>query len=188
MAPNRIGPTVGQSLAQSMATLGAILKEMREGAAVAGGHGLVSHFREVLGISPEVAHLDIVDMQGTITSATSITQPSTVRVHGEMDFEVYGITAYVDPLASPMTTPDALVDIFWNVRESGRSFDVFTTNQCMLAWNNISGPIAPVFFERSLYKFRAGSEIKTTLSVTSGATITTRKAGVVLYGNLIRRK
>jgi hypothetical protein len=129
--------SLSEALVRSFKNIEGLLAELREG----GGRGLSAHFRDVLGITPEVAHLDVVDMPGTVTSSTSITQPSTVRVHSEMDFEVFGISAYISALATNFVD---VALITFNIRESGRSFDMFTSDPNLSSFMNTSGSLPPM--------------------------------------------
>ncbi len=146
--------------------------------------GLRAHFRDVLGISPEVAHLDAIVLEGTVTSSTSITQPTSVRVPADYDFELFGIGACISNPSD--TTADAAL-VSFNIREQGRNFDIFTSNVPLQQFVSTTGPNAPLLFERGLYKFSAGSDIKGTLYAKSGWGGGAKYVWVTLLGNMIRK-
>lgn len=161
--------------------LSELVKSLRE----EGRSYLQNHFKDVLGISPEVARLDVITLEATIASSTSITQPGPVRVHSDMDFEVFGIGGYI---SNPSDSSANFGLITVNVKEVGRNFDMFTSNLAMAQLLTTGAAYGPVMLDRGLYKFSKGSDIKATFYCASGWAGGTKTCGITLWGNLIRSR
>lgn len=147
--------------------------------------GLWSHIRSVNDLIPEVAQLDSLVFEGTFTSATSITQPTDIKIPTGYYFDMYGVQTYLE---EPGLAVANLVAMSWNVSEVGKR-SVFGTDQRFAQTQNIYGPCPPVFFPRSLYLFSPGSTAKVTLSWNSARTFNggAKLVGVCLLGGLIAR-
>ena len=150
---------------------------------------LSSHIREVLGLPPEIIRVALIPFELLIGVAT-FTPPATgVRLNKDYDFELTALTA---AFQNPGDNPGNMQRVTFNMRESGRNFDVFDTGPINLG--NVTSTVGPgsiIEFPRGLYKFRAGSTITPDFrrAPNGGAFVgEDRTVNVLLIGNLIRSK
>ena len=148
-----------------------------------------SHIREVLGLPPEIIRVALIPFELLVGVAT-FTPPATgVRLNKDYDFELTALTA---AFQNPGDNPGNMQRVTFNMRESGRNFDVFDTGPINLG--NVTSTVGPgsiIEFPRGLYKFRAGSTITPDFrrAPNGGAFVgEDRTVNVLLIGNLIRSK
>ena len=142
---------------------------------------LVDHIRGLKDLNPEIAQLDSFVFEGTIGSST-LTQPSApVKVPGGYYAEVMGMSGYI---SSPGLAVDNFVRVTFNIAQQGRR-NLFVTDQSLAQLVNILGPVAPIYWPRSLYRFDAGGDVQLKFARATGWAGADRTVGVVLIVGLV---
>lgn len=152
---------------------------------------LQAHVREVSSLVPEIMRVNIITYHVRLSSAGAITQAASVRISGDYDFELTGITASFQAPAGDVTEYADFARFTLQLRESGRNYDVFDTGPVnLLPFVSTAGPGALIEFPRGLYMFRHGAEIACTIAADSvGGAYggVARSIVIMLVGNYIRK-
>ncbi len=151
------------------------------GNAQRGGSSLMAHILEVPELAPEIAQLDVLNFEVTITASGAITQPGGIVVPKDYAFEIYGIAAYIQ---SPGDAVANFPLVTFNIKETGKR-DIFGTAQSLAQFVNILGPQPPITFPRSLYLVSPGGTLAATFARASGWGGGSKLVGVQLIGGLV---
>lgn len=143
--------------------------------------GLWSHVRSAQDLVPETAQLDCLVLEGSISAAGAVTQPTNVKVPEQYYFDLMGYSTYI---TEPGLAVANLVLVTFNVTEVGKR-NVFGSDQNFAQSQTIFGPTAPIMFPRSLYLFQPGADIKVTFSRSGTWAGAAKAVGVCLIGGLI---
>lgn len=164
-----------------------IPKAIREALAAGGGSAIKGNVREAQDLIPEIVRVDHIGFIASIGGGAIIAaQAAQVRVNPDFDFQLTGISAWAE---DPGTNPSDIAFTTFQMREAGRSSDVFTTPINMAALAGTAGVQNFVDWgSNGTYIFRAGAEIQPTFAVTAAHTHAARQFGVDLWGVLIRKR
>jgi hypothetical protein len=146
------------------------------------GNSILSHLQGVQRITAEMASLDALSFEGTLGSST-LTQPSSVKLPSGYDFEMYGLSGYVENVG---VSVDNHPRITFNCRQQGKR-NVFSSDMSMASLVTLLGPQPPLIWARSLWLFDAGSDIQVTFARPTGWVGADKRCGVVLWGGLVRK-
>ena len=142
---------------------------------------LLDHIRGLKDLPPEICQLDSFVFEATIGAAV-LTQPSApVKIPGGYYAEVMGMSGYI---SSPGVAVDDVPRVTFNILQQGKR-NLFTTDQSLAQLVNILGPVAPIYWPRSLYRFDAGGDVQTKFARASGWAGANRTVGVVLIVGLV---
>jgi hypothetical protein len=186
MADNNYAPLISK-LIQVFQSIPEAIKKAAE---IGGGSIMKGNLREAQDLIPDIVRVDTISFLASIGNAGVAAQAAQVRVNPDYDFQLTGITGYyeIPDDALPQDTQDIARTTF-QMREAGRSSDVFTTPLPMAAIVGAAGPVSPLDWGvHGTYLFRAGAEIQPTFAVTAAHTHAARVWGVTLIGVLIRKR
>ena len=143
----------------------------------------------MLNLPPEIIRVALVPFELVIGVATFTPPAAGTRISVDYDFEMTALTA---AFQDPGDNPGNMQRLTFNMRESGRNFDVFDTGPINLGTiTSTVGPGSIIEFPRGMYLFRAGSVITSVWrrAANGGAFVgEDRTVNVLLIGNLVRAK
>lgn len=126
------------------------------------------HLEELKDLGPDVAGLDLLSFTADVTAAGVITQPQKETLPGGYYAELFEIRGAG---AIPLTDPELTHCIYFNVKDTERSGNLFSSDVEMCFLTDAQGGSPPLKFERGLYVFDPGSRVEVQFSVDSTATI-----------------
>jgi len=152
------------------------------------GGPLSQHARDVRNLKPEIAGIDAIDLYCDVTSGGVVTQPTKQTTPGGFFAELFEVRGYMQ---LPGTDPELSGTIFFNIRDTKRSSNMFSTDIMMGQLVDTAGGGQPMEFQRGLYVFDPGTDIKATFTVDGDATLgyanqagASKRWGILLRFNL----
>ena len=134
---------------------------------------------------PEVSKFDSLVFTATVSAAGALTASvPLVRVPSDFDFSCYGMRGWCQNYG---TLTSDIARVTFNIRESGRNKDLFTSDQNLAVLVTENGPANDMIFpERTL--LRAGAELQPRFTFAAGwAVAEARLMGFVLFGQMIAK-
>lgn len=133
-------------------------------------------------IGPDVAGIDVLDFRVQIpTTGVIASQPTKQTLPGGFWAELFEVRAWMQ---DPATDPELAALVTFNVKDSKRSGNLFSTDWYIASLLNPAGGLHPAFFSRGLYRFDPGSDVSVKFTVDNQATVgySTLSAAVKHFG------
>jgi len=120
-------------------------------------------------IGPDVAGIDALDFRVQIpTTGLIAAQPTKQTLPGGFWAELFEVRAWMQ---DPATDPETAALVTFNVKDSKRSGNLFSTDWYIASLLNPAGGLHPAHFPRGLYRFDPGSDISVKFTVDNQATV-----------------
>lgn len=152
---------------------------------------LQAHIREAHDLTPEIMRITLLTFHARVAADGTVTQAASARLSADYDFELTGISAAFQAPVGALTEYADFARFQWQLRESGRNYDVFDTGPVnLLPFVSTAGPGSMIDFPRGMYLFRHGAELQSTItadSVGGSFSAVAKSIVILLVGNYIRK-
>ena len=148
------------------------------------GSPIVQHLKQLKEVPPEVAAIDMASFPCSITTAGVITQPDSQTMPGNYLAELFQIRGY---MKNPGTDPELLPLVTFNIRDRGRTGNLFTTPLEMAYLAGTTGANEGITFQRGMYVFQPGARISVdyTVDLTAATGYSANASEVKEFGVLL---
>lgn len=140
----------------------------REMLAERAGHGpRAAMLQELERLPPDIAGVDVLDFRCQISAAGVITQPAPQSLPSGFWAALTGVTAWMQ---APATDPESAALVTFNVRDQGRTENLFSTDWYVASLFNPLGGQRVARFGGGIYRFDPATRISVKFAIDTDAT------------------